>query len=340
MSTTAPRPTIADVALLSGVSRATVSKALNGKDRVDPETRARVKNAALQLGYSPNVRAQRLRVGKSNTIALVTALPASIVGEASQLGFLLDLALPVAQSCLEHGYSLLLVPPVTSSSALDMLDIDGAIVIDPVVADPYCAALRRRGVPVITVGRSADTAVEGFVDRGDAGVDTMCSHLYDAGCTNIVILLSEESFSITAGIDDYLARHSPSRAARVSVVRASVAGGESAGYEAALRALHADPTIDAVYAPLDAFAIGALRAAHELGRAVPRDLMVATNYDGRRAATSTPPLTALDLHLPQIARQAVALLFENLAGGSRRAAFAPAPDVIVRESTTRRAIRS
>jgi len=340
MSTTTPRPTIADVALLSGVSRATVSKALNGKDRVDPETRARVKNAADQLGYSPNVRAQRLRVGRSNAVALITALPASIVGEASQLGFLLDLALPVAQSCLEHGYSLLLVPPITSSSSLDMLDIDGAIVIDPVVADPYCASLRRRGIPVVTVGRSADTEVDGFVDRGDAGVDTMCSHLVEAGCSNIAILLSEESFSITAGIDAYVARQPTGASARITIVRAAVAGGEAAGYSAALQALHADPTIDAVYAPLDAFAIGALRAAHELGRAVPDDVMVATNYDGRRAATSTPPLTALDLRLPEIARQAVSLLFENLAGGTRTAAFAPAPTVIIRESTIRRRSRA
>lgn len=334
MSDPTQRPTIADVAALSGVSRATVSKALNGKDRVDPETRTRVKAAADQLGYSPNVRAQRLRGGRSNTVALLTALPASIVGEASQLGFLLDLALPVAQSCLEHGYSLLLVPPISSSSALDMLDVDGAIVIDPVTSDPYCAALRRRGIPVVTVGRSPDTEVDGFVDRRDAGVGAVLSHLIGTGSTHIAILLSEEGFSITTAISAHLEqRNNDPENVRFSVLYAPVAGGEAAGHATTIAALAADPTIDAVYAPLDAFAIGALRAAAELGRTVPDSLKVATNYDGRRAATAEPPLTALDLRLPDIARSAVDLLFGILDGSDRESVLAPVATIIPRRST-------
>jgi DNA-binding LacI/PurR family transcriptional regulator len=251
MTIPSQRATIADVAMLSGVSRATVSKALNGKDRVDPETRQRVKHAADQLGYSPHVRAQRLRGGRSNSVALLTALPASIVGEASQLGFLLDLALPVAQSCLEHGYSLLLVPPISSSSSLDMLDVDGAIVIDPVASDPYCAALRRRGIPVVSIGRSSSTDVDGYVDRVDAGASAMCAHLIDTGSRHIAILLSEEGFSVTAAINDYLkSQAQESRTIRFTVIRAAVAGGEAAGHAATFAALTSDPTIDAVYAPL------------------------------------------------------------------------------------------
>lgn len=336
MSDPTQRPTIADVAALSGVSRATVSKALNGKDRVDPETRARVKAAADQLGYSPNVRAQRLRGGRSKTIALLTALPASIVGEASQLGFLLDLALPVAQSCLEHGYSLLLVPPISSSSSLDMLDVDGAIVIDPVTGDPYCAALRRRGIPVVTVGRSPDTEVDGYVDRGDAGVGAVLAHLIDAGSSHVAILLSEEAFSISTAIAAHLdQRDDDPENVRFSVVHAPVGGGEAAGHAATIAALSADPSIDAVYAPLDAFAIGALRAATELGRSIPDNLRVATNYDGRRAATAEPPLTALDLRLPDIARSAVDLLFGILDGGTQESVRAPEATVIPRKSTAR-----
>jgi DNA-binding LacI/PurR family transcriptional regulator len=268
-------------------------------------------------------------------VALVTALPATIVGEASQLGFLLDLALPVAQACLEHGYSLLLVPPITSSSSLDMLDIDGAIVIDPVASDPYCAALRRRGIPVVTVGQSTDTEVDGYVDRSDAGAAVMCTHLVEAGSQHIAILLTEEGFSITTAVSDYLAiRSNDSRTTKFTTIRAAVAGGESAGYSATRAALIADPSIDAIYAPLDAFATGALRAAADLGLAVPRQLKVATNYDGRRAATASPPLTALNLGLPDIARSAVELLFGILGGQNKGPLHAPIATVIPRESTS------
>ena len=73
MATSAPGPrppTIADVARLAGVSRTTVSHALNGLGKVDPRTRERVRQAAAELGYRPNLRAQRLRRGQAKAIAL------------------------------------------------------------------------------------------------------------------------------------------------------------------------------------------------------------------------------------------------------------------------------
>ena len=334
MEPPSPRATIADVALLAGVSRATVSKALNDKYRVDPETRDRVRRAAEDLGYRASVRAQRLRGGRSHTIALITALPAPIVGEASQLGFLLDLALPTAQACLEHGYSLLLVPPIESSDALDMLDVDGAIVIDPVSADPYCAALRSRGVSVVSIGRAESADVDACVDRGAAGAEVMLPHLAARGARHALVLMSEEDFSITATIEQHLASR-PADGLRISTVRAPAGGGEESGRIATLAALDREPGIDAVYAPLDAFAVGALAAAREKGLSVPGDLMVATNYDGRRATSSEPALTALDLRLPAIARSAVTLLLSVLAGVSPADASAPVPSVVERASTRR-----
>lgn len=330
------RPTIADVARLSGVSRATASKALNGKDRVDPATRDRVRRTAEEIGYTPNVRAQRLRGGRSHTIALLTALPDRIVGEASEMGFLLDMAMPVARACLAHGYSLLLVPPGTEGATLDALDVDGAVVVDPVTADPYCAALRRRGVAVVTIGRAQETEVDAVVDRGLAGADVMIEHLLERGARHIATIVTQEGYSLSATLEghlDRLRRRHP--AIRFSALRASASGGEESGYGVALQALRDDPSIDAVYAPLDAFAVGVLRAATELDRVIPADLMVATNYDGRRAETSDPPLTALNLGLPEMARQAVDLLIGQLSGDGDSRAEAATPVVIARTSTAR-----
>ncbi|MFV0375247.1 substrate-binding domain-containing protein [Microbacterium sp.] len=322
------------MATAAGVSQATASKALNGRARVDARTRARVHQLAEELGYRPNVRAQRLRTGRSHAVALVTALPAEVVSAASELGFLLEISLPVAQACLQRGYSLMLVPPVSDLRALDALDVDGAVVLDPRVDDAIAARLQLRGVRVVTVGKASPSVSDGSLDRGPAGIDVMLRHLVERGARHVGVLLSTEPFSVTRGLLDYLEANADP-GVRYTVLRASAAGGEDAGYVAVRAALEADPTLDAIYAPLDAFAVGAVRAADTLGLHVPDEVMVATNYDGRRALHCSPQLTALDLHLPEMGRGAVDLLFRALDGEDAPEAPAPAPTVIPRASTAR-----
>lgn len=328
------RMTIADVAAAAGVAPGTVSHALNDKGRIDPDTRARIKAVAAELGYRPSVRAQRLRGGRSDTIALITALPASIVGKAARLDFFLELALPIAQACIEHGYSLVLVPPVEDRNHLDTLDIDGAIVVDPRQDDGLCADLMARGVKVVAIGDPGDVRIDGWVDRGDSGAAIVFRHLRDQGARHIATLVGREGHSTSRAVEGYLAGH-PEMAAGTLTIRAEVAGGEEAGYRVAAAALAAHPEIDAVYAPLDAFAVGAIRAATEQGRAVPDDLLVVTNYDGRRAAASVPPITALDLDLPRLAQCAVDLLMSVLADGAGGTVPAPEVSLRVRRSSSR-----
>lgn len=146
-------PTIADVARLAEVSRTTVSHALNGIGKVDPRTRERIKQVAAELGYRPNLRAQRLRRGEAKAIALASSMPFAVAGGPSRLGFYMEIAAATAESALLHGYALVLVPPVQSGSALYSVDIDGAIVVEPDVNDAAAAQLRERGLPYVSLGR-------------------------------------------------------------------------------------------------------------------------------------------------------------------------------------------
>jgi DNA-binding LacI/PurR family transcriptional regulator len=85
--------------------------------------------------------------------------------------------------------------------------------------------------------------------------------------------------------------------------------------------------------PVDAFATGVLAAAQSLGRAIPTDLRVATRYDGMRARLATPSLTAVDLHLDQVAEAAVELLIATMEHRvPSRAAISP-PGLVVRNSS-------
>ncbi|MEU3726013.1 substrate-binding domain-containing protein, partial [Streptomyces sp. NPDC031705] len=93
---------------------------------------------------------------------------------------------------------------------------------------------------------------------------------------------------------------------------------------------------------VDAFAVGAVRAIRDSGRRVPDDVMVVTRYDGPRARTCEPPLTAVDLQLDRAASDAVELLLARLRGEDPAprevpgtAVTAPEPRVIARASSLR-----
>lgn len=331
-------PTISDVALRAGVSRTTVSHALAGKGRVDPSTRDRVLAAAEHLGYRPNPRARRLRGGRAHAVAILTALPPSIVGERSEMGFLLEMAIPAARACLMRGYSLVLVPPGAGIEHLDNLDIDGAIVIDPLADDPNCAALSARGVKIVTVGESVGAVADAVVDRGDAGIHKMLAHLTDQGARHIAVVVTAERYGVSAHLDDLIASGAIPDGIEVIVVRVAAGIGEAAAEEEVGRLLTERPDIDAVYAPLDAFAVGAATAARRAGRRIGTDLLIATNYDGPRAAASDPPMTALDLDLAGLAQRAAELLIDVLDGADRRRIDAPAPGIVARASTARTAL--
>jgi DNA-binding LacI/PurR family transcriptional regulator len=83
-------------------------------------------------------------------------------------------------------------------------------------------------------------------------------------------------------------------------------GGDDAEHD------HSGAADHALCVPIDAFSTSAMQAAVDLGRAIPRDLKIATRYDGLRARESRPQLTAVNLHLADIAAMAVNLLLDQL----------------------------
>ncbi|MFD6473186.1 substrate-binding domain-containing protein [Streptomyces anulatus] len=332
-------PTIADVARLAEVSRTTVSHALNGIGKVDPRTRERIKQVAAELGYRPNLRAQRLRRGEAKAIALASSMPFAVAGGPSRLGFYMEIAAAAAESALLHGYALVLVPPVQSGSALYSVDIDGAIVVEPDVNDAAAAQLRERGLPYVSLGRPVspdDTSP--YVDlRGGAVAELLFAHLREQGARRPALIVGSGSRHSSVDALAAYERVAVRYGWEPVVASAPEAGGEQAGYESCAALLAEHPETDAVCALVDAFAVGAVRAVRDSGRSVPGDVMVVTRYDGLRARTCEPPLTAVDLHLDRAAAAAVELLLGRLRGEGAAAsvATAPEPQVVPRASSLR-----
>ncbi|MFV0137872.1 substrate-binding domain-containing protein [Streptomyces sp. HMX87] len=342
MATSAPGqrpPTIADVARVAGVSRTTVSHALNGLGKVDPRTRERIRQVAAELGYRPNLRAQRLRRGQAKAIALASSMPFAVAGGPSRLGFYMEVAAAAAESALLHDYALVLVPPVQSGAALYSVDIDGAIVVEPDVEDVAAAQLRERGLPYVALGRPVSPDEDApYVDlRGRTVAELLLRHLHEQGAVRPALIVGAGSRHSSVDAIAAYERIAEEYGWTPIVARVAESGGEQAGYERCAALLAEHPGIDAVCALVDAFAVGAVRAIRESGRAVPDDVMVVTRYDGLRARTCEPPLTAVDLHLDRAASDAVELLLGRLRGDTATpsVAVSPEPRVIVRASSLR-----
>lgn len=351
------RPTILDVAKAAGVSATTVSHALNGKGYVDEKTRERVKAAVKTLGYRPNVRAQRLRTGEAQTIALISSMPFEIAGGPSRLGFLMEVAAVAAAEALTRGLALVLVPPLMGDRlVLEKLDIDGAIVIEPTRDDRNVAHLIERGLPVVCLGRqpaSNQTGQPPFdQDHGQSGLEEnsepvpyidihsaattelLLNHLWEQGGRNIALLIGAQQRNSYIEAEATYRAFCAAQGIEPLIAKADESGGKAAGHSATLELLRKYPYIDALCAPVDAFAVGAVQAAGELGRRIPQDLKIVTRYDGMRAKSCEPPLTAVNLHLDTLALLSVELLFAYLGGKRDTLTLEPpAPQLIVRASS-------
>jgi len=329
------RPKIVDVAKAAGVSPTTVSHALNHRGQVDPRTREKVIEVARRMGYRPHLGAQRLRTGAVRQIGLISSMPFAIAGGPSRLGFFMEVASSAAETALTSGYALVLVPPLEALPSLDDLDIAGAVVVEPQRDDEVTRRLAERGVPVVAIGEQPGPGprVPYVQMHADLCARLLLEHLAERGARNIVLVAGaqprESALSALREYDAFTARSgTPHR-----VVLVDEAEGEEGARRQLAELLERAPEVDGVCAMVDTFATGVVRAIHESGRAVPGDVRVVTRYDGIRARTSEPQLTAVELHLDETAAAAVELLLRLLSGQETPASDVPLPVLVPRASS-------
>lgn len=332
----ANRPTIIDVARVAKVSPATVSNVLNERSNVDSKTRDRVLAAIRSLGYTPNLRARRLRTGRADTIAIFSSMSMAIAGGRARLGFTMEIAAAAAVRALESGIALVLVPTLKNDqSSFRNLHIDGALVVEPIKGDPAIAFLRERGIPLVSIGQCLDEPAVPFVDINPYQVAySLTEHLYASSRDRVALIVAEQQRHTHLETERAYRDFALAHRMKPIVRRADEAGGEKAGHDAALDLLTKHPEVSALFVSVDTFAVGARRAAFEQGRMIPGSLKMATRYDGIYARESDPPLTAVNLHLDELATAGVELLLDHIAGHTNRASLVgPAATLIARASS-------
>ncbi|HEY0534612.1 MAG TPA: LacI family DNA-binding transcriptional regulator [Actinoplanes sp.] len=313
---------LADVARRVGVSEATVSRVLNGKQGVSDTTRQAVLTALDVLGYE---RPAQLRGVRARLVGIV--LPelqnpifptlAEVAGGALvQLGFTPVLCTRTAGGLTEAEYVSMLLDK----------QVSGVIFCGGLTADEHAALVRRR-VPVVMLNAAVD--YEGFprvsTDDADA-VRQAYTHLRTLGHTDIGLLVGP-------------ATHCPSKR-KVSQFRALTPDGPighalfsfEGGQAAATDLLGTG--ITALICGSDVLALGAIRAARRAGLQVPADLSVVGYDDSAFMNYTDPPLTTLRQPIDAMSRAAVTLLTNQITGDSPTPKeLLHDPELVVRHST-------
>jgi DNA-binding LacI/PurR family transcriptional regulator len=288
-----PRPTLAGVAALAGVSPSTASLVFSGSGPVSPATRERVLAAAKELDYGgPDPRAKSLRTGRSGIVGVVVE---DRLRNAFRDPMSLAMLDGIAEEAGAAGAGLLLLAE-TGGQRVDVASapMDAVILVGCSQSlDASVATLRRRGIPIVAIeADDMDGVLAIGLDNRPAS-ERAARHLADLGHRHVAIATLElddtrDARPLPADWEAIATGHTTRErllGARTVFPDAPawVASGSSidAGREAGLHLLAADPRPTAVIAQSDLLAIGVLRAAEELGLRVPEEVSV-VGFDGIR----------------------------------------------------------
>jgi len=308
-----PVRTISDIARLAGVSKSTVSRALNDSPLIGEETRARIHAVAREHKFVMNASARRLSLKQSHVIGLMTH-PYTAESSTTDM-FMLEVMSGVSDALRTRGYDLLLIhadkhDDSWADAYLETGRVDGFIVLSSSCTAGQIEDLVQLNAPFIMWGRTAGSRRQCSVS-GDsfAGGKLATEHLLRIGRKRIAFLggpASElEVADRFAGYEEALAE------AGVKVDPALVAHGDYSplsGQVVMRSLLERNPDLDGVFVNSDLMAIAAMDAIRENGRSVPGDVAVVGYDDVSLARFSNPPLTTIRQNGPLAGR----LLAENL----------------------------
>jgi DNA-binding LacI/PurR family transcriptional regulator len=336
------RVSIRDVAREAGVSVTTVSHALNGKGRLNPDTRRRVREVADRLGYRPNPAARSLVSGRTGLIAVVPSFPPGLDVDFADFGFFSDLIVASTGVSVDRGQALIVAPPAASWFIWDRVALDGVIVIEPVLDEPRLPDLRRRGIPFVTIAPDPAGGEHDAVVRADDGEGSarLLDHLVDRGAERVAMLGPPPMNAFTRDVTETYRRWC-ARANRPLILELVEAddlrrGSEQAYDQALRRILDRSPRPDALFVPIELAGVRTLEAIQAAGLRVPDDMLLATTNDTGRGAQATPALTTLEWDYQDLGRRAANLLLDLIDGTATTPCEIVVPTTLVpRDSTLR-----
>jgi LacI family transcriptional regulator len=331
------RATIRGVASAAGVSIATVSRVLNGRPDVAPETREAVLRAVREQGFSTNRNARALSGGRTGLIGVTlpmieAAYFGSILSGTSEALYEQDMRVVLCPTLHQHDREVTLLDRLVRGTT------DGAVLMLPEESSAELRALQDQGFPFVVVDPRV-TLEEGIpvVSAAHAaGARAATEHLLQLGHRRIGAITGPRAWlASTERLNGY---HGALGSAGVSPDPALVAesdfrtGPVTEAAAGAMLDLPDPPT--AIFAFNDNAAVSVVHVARARGLRIPEDLSVVGFDDSEQAAIVTPPLTTVRQPLAELGRMAVSLLLRVLENQRHDALrIELATKLVVRDST-------
>ncbi|MEP6591580.1 MAG: LacI family DNA-binding transcriptional regulator [Gemmatimonadota bacterium] len=331
--------TIKDVAREAGVSIATASRALHRSELVAPETRARVRETASRLHYTPHSGARSLITNRTHTIGVL--LP-DLYGE-----FFSEIMRGIDQTAHREGYQCILSSArhggPTLEGALRAMRgrVDGLVLMSPEFTDELSRRTLPAGFPVVLLNcPPTDIPHDTLNIENYEGAYNMVRHLAGLGHRRIAILNGAAgNFDAAERLRGYRAALADAGLAPAPELEIAGDFSEAAGAAGAraLLALAQRPT--AIFAANDGMAIGAVSALREAGVAVPDEIAIGGFDDIPMARYIDPALSSVHVDISALGERATAVLLEVLRHPGHRSftRATAATTLVVRQSCGARA---
>jgi LacI family transcriptional regulator len=261
-----------------GISKTTVSRALNGYPEVNVLTRERVLAAAKEAGYEPNPMARSLAVGRTNVFGIIYPLLPSDLGDPMFLGVVGGMS-----AALEKCKMNLIIAPVSQQNELPSYEqmvrgrrVDGLVVSRTLVHDERIAYLLKKGFPFVAHGRTEVRQPYAWFDYdNEAGIALACVRLLGLGHQRIAMISAPLAFNFARQRrDGFLACM---REAGLDVAPAHLVDNtldRRSGYQAMQQLLASSPRPSAVIVDNHLSGVGAVRALLDAGIAIGKEISV------------------------------------------------------------------
>jgi DNA-binding LacI/PurR family transcriptional regulator len=324
------------VARRAKVSTATVSRTINGSDKVSPATAARVMKAIKALNFYPNTNARALGTGRSHMFGL-------IISDITN-PFFPELVKAFEDIAVEHGQEVLVANTNYDQVRMEkcvrrMLQrkVDGVAIMTSEMDENLIRSFSKRDIPMVFLdnGHPSKGISTIHVDY-KAGIDCAVQHLKELGHHRIAFISGP--MKLASARTRARAFRSSMATHKIPINKLWVEEGDhrvEGGRDAMYRILASKDLPTAVIASNDLTAIGAIGAIHEKGLLVPHDISVIGFDDIQLSAFTHPPLTTLRLPRDLVATMAFHDLFQRYG----KVEDVPLPDhvihpvLIVRHST-------
>jgi len=325
---------IVEFAAKMGVSTATISRAFSDKGRISPVTRSLILQKAEELNYRPNLHARNMVLRKTNTIAFVYATMAHGLSDY----YVSELSCGISDAINHEGMYMQVhtIPPNLDKPPEHLLDIVFSHAVDGIIINlkqdwtiPLIKAAQQKKVPYIILDntrkasdkilslscqiKEASTKVGAYFNRLGCRYPGFIHGIHDRRKLNGFV----SGLSVCA--ENLLEEH----------------GGSTFndGYEALHRLLGRSDLVDCVYCANDVLALGAIRAAKDLGKRIPTDIAIVGCDDVQMSQYTIPALTTIKLPIYQLGSLAVVKLLSQINGKEYVSNAPPLScNLIIRES--------